>query len=131
MNHSGQASGFFMHSLQAFVRSCLLDDRFLIQKFAISSLPGAHQLMDLFMAVFVSSRVICGHSCWLVWMVFTSIWLIRSAFLLKFFSFSRILLQKSSTSSILGGVLMSMFFPQFSIECLCVLFKSFVMVEDL
>ena len=61
VSYAGQFFGFFIISLYPFARSSCKTYRFFIPKFVILFLPGAFQLLVLFMADEVSRRVISDH----------------------------------------------------------------------
>lgn len=58
VSHAGELCRFFITSTDPFARYSCKSYRFFIQKFVIVSLPGAFQLLVLFMADEVSRRVI-------------------------------------------------------------------------
>ena len=61
VSHAGELCGFFITSSDPFSRYPGKSYRFFIQKFVILSLPGAFQLLVLFMADEASRRVISNH----------------------------------------------------------------------
>lgn len=61
VSHAGELCGFFITSSDPFARYSCKSYRFFIQKFVILSLPGAFQLLVIFMADKVLRRVIAYH----------------------------------------------------------------------